>query len=162
MNKLEMYCSLLFIVNFLPKKNIRELKTNNRGIKLIFNMRKSNSNIPFISQGENYQRVLNENYLKILILQNFCFYKTYLDFLSIIEIFSIFKKALRLASNIKKSITPNVILKFSVSIILFFGISYKNNKTLFPSMGYFYYFNANSYLLGKTSTLILMNFLKKY
>ena len=70
MNKLEMYCSLLFIVNFLPKKNIRELKTNNRGIKLIFNMRKSNSNIPFISQGENYQRVLNENYLKILILQN--------------------------------------------------------------------------------------------
>ena len=157
-----MYCSLLFIVNFFPKKNIRELKTNNRGIKLIFNMRKSNSNIPFISQGENYQRVLNENYLKILILQNFCFYKTYLDFLSIIEIFSIFKKAIRFASNIKKLITPNIVLNFLIFIILFFGISYKNNMVLFTNMGYFYYFNANSYLLGKTSTLILTNFLKKY
>ena len=157
-----MYSKHFFIVNFFPKKNIRELKTSNKVTKLIFKMRKISISIPFISQEKNYQKLLNENYLKILILQNFCFYKAYLDFLSIIEIFSIFKKAIRFASNIKKLITPNIVLNFLIFIILFFGISYKNNMVLFTNMGYFYYFNANSYLLGKTSTLILTNFLKKY
>jgi len=160
MKKIKKNYSFVEILFF--QKNTRNLKISTKSSIFFLKINQNNDSIPFAIKNVKKQRLLEWNCLKILSIQNLCIFKIYLDFVSIIEIFSFLKKSFEGFSSTKNTIKMRNSLDFSDFTVLSSRVSILPKKPISLEEAYFCCFVSHTFLLKKSIILTLTNFLKSY